>query len=413
MKGEEPPTMSPTRTLLPRYDVVVVGARCAGAATAMLLARAGLRVLAVDRGAPGSDTLSTHALMRGGVVQLRRWGLLRGVEVAGTPPVRRAVFHYGDEIIDVAIKAHDGVEAFYAPRRTVLDALLAAAASEAGAEVVHGVRLAGLDGIAEGRVRGVVVEDTDGGVKRIEAGLVIGADGLRSTVARLVEAAPYRVGHHATGIVYGYWSGLDIVDAYHWYYRPGVSAGAIPTNGGETCVFAAAPASRFRDEVRHDVAGFYHRVLAESAPDLATDVSRARRMSPLRGFPGEPGFLRRSWGAGWALVGDAGYFRDPLTAHGITDALRDAELLARSVLRGTDEALAEYEAERDGLAEGLFAASDEMASFAWDLQSVKQTHLFMTREMGREAAALVALDREPHGSGPRGERRQAGECRAN
>src|SRR5580765_1213789 len=122
-----------------RYDVVVVGARPAGAATAMLLARAGLRVLVVDRGRYGTDTLSTHALMRGGVLQLHRWGVLDAVVGAGTPPVRRTTFRYGGEEIVIPIKASHGVDALYAPRRTVLDRLLVDAAVEAGAEVRYGV----------------------------------------------------------------------------------------------------------------------------------------------------------------------------------------------------------------------------------------------------------------------------------
>ena len=121
------------------YDAIVVGARVAGAATAMLLARAGLRVLAVDRGRLGDDTLSTHALMRGAVLQLHRWGLLRALQAAGTPPIRSATFHYAEEEIQVPIKPRDGIDALYAPRRTLLDPLVVRAAAAAGARVVHGV----------------------------------------------------------------------------------------------------------------------------------------------------------------------------------------------------------------------------------------------------------------------------------
>ncbi len=129
-------------TVLPlaqRYDAVVVGARCAGAATGMLLARAGARVLIVDREAPGMDTLSTHALMRGAVMQLHRWGLLERIRAAGTPPVRRSRFVYGAEGVELAIKPSHGVDALCAPRRTVLDPVLADGAAEAGAELRWGV----------------------------------------------------------------------------------------------------------------------------------------------------------------------------------------------------------------------------------------------------------------------------------
>jgi 2-polyprenyl-6-methoxyphenol hydroxylase-like FAD-dependent oxidoreductase len=129
---------------LPRYDVVVVGARCAGAATAMLLARRGFRVLVVDRERYGADTLSTHALMRGGVLQLHRWGILEEVKAAGTPTVRSTSFHYGDEVVEVQIKPKGGIDGLYAPRRRVIDRLLVNAARSAGAEVVYETRLVDL-----------------------------------------------------------------------------------------------------------------------------------------------------------------------------------------------------------------------------------------------------------------------------
>ena len=135
------------------YDALVIGARCAGAAAAMLMARSGLIVLAIDRGDYGTDALSTHALMRAGVLQLHRWGLLTKIVAAGTPAVRAATFHYGNDPVEVPIAPTHGVDALYAPRRTALDRLLVNAASEAGAEVRHGYALAGLLHGSGGRVR--------------------------------------------------------------------------------------------------------------------------------------------------------------------------------------------------------------------------------------------------------------------
>src|SRR6187549_1187877 len=195
---------------LSRYDVVVVGARCAGAATAMLLARAGHRVLVVDRGRYGTDTLSTHALMRGAVLQLYRWDILPAVIEADTTPVRQATFFYGDESVSVPIAPRDGVDALYAPRRYVLDRLLVDAAGAAGADVVFGVRLKELQRAGNGRVIGVVLGDEAGHAHRVASAVVVGADGMRSTVARLVDARTYRAGQHATATVYGHWSGLDV-----------------------------------------------------------------------------------------------------------------------------------------------------------------------------------------------------------
>lgn len=376
------------------YDAVVVGARVAGAATAMLLARAGLRVLAVDRGQLGDDTLSTHALMRGGVLQLHRWGLLREIEAAGTPPIRSATFHYAEEEIVVPIKARDGIDALYAPRRTVLDPLLVRAAMIAGAQVVHGVTVVDLVRDARGRVSGAMLAGADGSPVRVEAPIVIGADGIRSPIARFAGAPVERAGRSASATVYGHFAGLA-PDGYHWCYRRGVGAGAIPTNDGRTCLFVALPPARFIQELSGGVDAVFRRVLAEAAPEVARAIAGARPDAKLRSFAGAPGFLRRAWGPGWALVGDAGYFKDPLTAHGITDALRDAELLARAVVAGTDSALAAYQAARDEASLGLFEVTDRIASFEWDLDQAKRDHQLLARQMASEAEMLLALDRDP------------------
>ena len=377
-----------------RYDAVVVGARVAGAATAMLLARAGMRVLAVDRARLGEDALSTHALMRGAVLQLHRWGLLGAVQAEGTPPIRSATFHYADEEIPVAIKPRDGIDALYAPRRTVLDPLLVRAAAAAGARVVHGVAAVDLVRDARGRVAGAVLAGPDGRPARVEAPIVIGADGIRSPIARLAGAPVERAGRSASAVMYGHFEGLAL-DGYHWYYRPGASAGAIPTNDGRSCVFVALPPARFLRELPGGTSSMFRRVLAEVAPALARGVDGARLDAKLRSFPGTPGFLRRAWGPGWALVGDAGYFKDPVTAHGITDALRDAELLARAIVAGTDEALAAYQAVRDELSLGLFEVTDRVASFVWDLDQAKRDHHLLAQHMAGEADVLLALDRDP------------------
>jgi 2-polyprenyl-6-methoxyphenol hydroxylase-like FAD-dependent oxidoreductase len=373
-----------------RYDALVVGARCAGAATAMLLARSGLKVLVVDRAAAGSDTLSTHALMRGGVFQLHRWGLLDALASAGTPAIRTTAFHYGSEAIEVAIKSRDGVDALYAPRRPLLDTLLADAARAAGAEVVYGVRAVQILRDGRDRVRGAVVQRHDGTSMAVRAELVIGADGLRSGIARLAGARVEASGSHAAAVVYGYFEGLER-RGFHWHYVPGASVGVIPTNDGLTCVFAALPAGRFRERLRGGLEALHAQVVAEVSPGLARSLGVARRVGDLRPFGGSRGFLRRSWGPGWALVGDAGFFRDPITAHGITDALRDAELLARGVLGGSERGLAQYQTARDEVARGMLELSDRVASFQWDLEEVKAVHLELSRTMNAEVEMLRGL----------------------
>ena len=372
------------------FDVVIVGARCAGAATALLLARRGLRVLAIDRGRYGSDTLSTHALMRAGVLQLSRWGVLDGLKAAGTPVIRATSFHYGGEVVAVPIKPQQDMEGLYAPRRTVIDRVLVDAARNAGAEMTFETQLVDLIRADDGRVSGVRIKDGLDRERQVSAGLVIGADGVHSTVARLVGAECYRTGRHATGVVFSYWSGAEF-DGYHWYYNPGVSAGAIPTNDEHTLIFATVPQSRFHETMRHGADAGFRQVVKECSPDLAVVVEDAKMVEKYRGFSGEVGFFRQSFGPGWALVGDAGYFKDPLTAHGMTDALIDAELLAQAVAAGTEAALAGYQSARDELAVTHFEVTDRVASFEWDLPQAQQLHRALSEEMKKESRAVTSF----------------------
>jgi flavin-dependent dehydrogenase len=373
------------------YDVVIAGARCAGAATAMLLARAGLRVLVVDPLPRGRDALSTHALMRGAVLQLSRWGLLDDLIATGTPAITRTTFDYGDEVVPIAIESKHGVAALYAPRRTVLDPLLEDAAVRAGAEVVRGLRVAELVRRGDGAVVGVWLQGRDRSV-RVSCDLVVGADGMRSDVARLAGAPTERVARHTTATVYGYFRGLPD-EGYRWYFRPGLGAGVIPTHEGAACVCVNVPPQRIRVAGGRDALDrLHHETLRAIDPGLAERLRPERRLGGLRAFAGEPGFLRRAAGPGWALVGDAGYFRDPLTAHGITDALRDAELLARAVVRGGAQALRAYQEARDRVSVGLLEVTDAIASLDWSIAEVKALHRRLNREMNAGLELLSALD---------------------
>jgi len=373
-----------------RYDVVVAGARVAGAATAMLLARAGMKVLVVDPARRGSDTLSTHALMRAGVLQLHRWGVLDRIRQAGTPRIRTTTFHYDAERIEVDIKPKDGVDGLYAPRRTLIDETLVTAAEEAGAHVVHGASLEDVVRDGAGRVTGAFIAFRDRTVRRVETGLVIGADGRSSRVAGLVGAEVLHVAFHATANIFGYWPDLGL-EGYHWHFHPGFGTGAIPTNDGDTCVFAGFSPEVFHGERHRGLEPLYQEALETASPELAERVRATGARVKLRAFAGAPGVLRRAVGPGWALVGDAGYFRDPITAHGITDALRDAELLSGAVLRGTDAAFAEYGATRDRLSEGMIEITDRLASLEWSLEEAKKLHLRLSREMSAEADYMASL----------------------
>ena len=377
----------------PRYDAVVVGARCAGAATALLLARSGAKVLVVDRQAYGSDTLSTHALMRGAVLQLTQWGLMPAIIAAGTPPIRATTFHYGSEKIRVAIKSERGVEALYAPRRTVLDRILVDAARAAGADVRHGIVLSELQFASNGRVTGVSLKGAGGLCMTARADIVIGADGRQSTVARLVNATTCAEGRSASGVVFGYYETLTR-DGSHWYFAKNAAAGVIPTNSGH-CVFAAVPAPQFTAKFAGDTMRGFLQVLEANCPDLRAEVERGTLIGRLRGFAGARSHLRQCHGAGWALAGDAGYFKDPLTAHGITDALRDADLLSRAVISNGPRALEAYQHHRDALSLPFMRITDAIASFGWDLAEVKQLHSDLSAIMKAETNHLASLPQPP------------------
>jgi flavin-dependent dehydrogenase len=385
--------MNGLHSLDSHYDAVVIGARCAGAATALLLARSGAKVLVVDRQAYGSDTVSTHALMRGAIVQLNRWGLIPSVVAAGTPAIRSTTFHYRDEAIHVDIKPGHGVDCLFAPRRTVLDRLLVDAAREAGADVRHGIALSELRFSSSGRVTGASLRDARGACMTVYSDIIIGADGRHSTVAQLVNAKAYVEGFNASGMMFGYYEDLNW-DGLHWHFGKDVAAGVIPTNSGH-CVFAGVPAAQFPATFRGNVMRGFLQVLAANCPDLRADIDRATLIGRLRGFGGARSYLRQCHGAGWALVGDAGYFKDPLTAHGITDALRDAQLLSRRIFEGGIGALEDYQRERDALSLPFMRVTDAIASFSWDLDEVKQLHAELSAVMKTEANHTASLSQLP------------------
>jgi len=379
------------------YDVAVVGGRVAGASTALLLARAGLRVALLDRAAYGTDTVSTHGLMRAGVLQLSRWGLLDEVVAAGTPAIRRTTFHYADgESVQVSVRRGAGVDALYAPRRHLLDRILVDAAAEAGAQVRHETTVTALLRGDGGRVNGVRVQDRSGQTADLQAAIIVGADGIRSTVAELSGAPVVRRGHSGSAILYRYYSGVRTT-GYEWAYGAGGAAGFLPTNDGLTCVFVGTTPARLRTLRRDGTEQAFATLLAGAAPRLADRVTLAAPAGRMHGWAGVPGFVRHSWGPGWAWVGDAGYFKDPLTTHGMTDALRDAELLADEILEMLSGvlpeavALARYQATRGRLSSGLFDATEAVASYDWDLEQVRALLRQVSSAMSDEVDHLQSL----------------------
>jgi 2-polyprenyl-6-methoxyphenol hydroxylase-like FAD-dependent oxidoreductase len=228
------------------------------------------------------------------------------------------------------------------------------------------------------------------GAARLEVGadLVVGADGRRSAVARHAGAGAAHVAPASSGVIYRYFRGVA-ADGYHWHFTPGSAAGAIPTNDGLACVFAATSAERLRGELDGGAEAGLRRVLVRTAPGLADWIEHHGAAGPPRVFPGLPGYLRDAAGPGWALVGDAGYFKDPITAHGITDALRDAEILARVVTCRGPGAVARYQAERDELSLRLFRVTGRIAAFDWTADEIG-SHLFeLNAAMAEEMAAMT------------------------
>src|SRR6266545_1625743 len=299
------------------YDVIVVGARCAGSPTAMLLARKGYRVLVVDRATFPSDTLSTHMIHAPGVAALRRWGLLDAVVATGCPPVTTYAIDFGPITISGTPRPSDGVATAYGPRRTVLDKIL-----------------------------------------------VDAADGWNSRVAKTVRAEQYHEKPKLQWSYYTYWSGLPL-DGFEIFVRPDRGWAAIPTNDDLTLVVLGWPYAEAK-EYRADIEGNYLATL-DLAPEFAKRVAGATREASFLGTS-LPGFLRKPYGPGWVLVGDAGYTKDPITAQGISDAFRDAEVCAAALddtfqeRRTFTEAMSAYQQARDAHVLPIYEFTAQLAS---------------------------------------------------
>jgi flavin-dependent dehydrogenase len=367
------------------YDAIIIGARCAGSPTAMLLARQGYRVLLLDKASFPSDTLSVHYIHQAGTSRLQRWGLLEQVATSNCPPVYEQTIDIGPFALRGTPPPIDGAAAGYAPRRTVLDKILVDAAVAAGAElrehftvkelVFDGDRVVGIRGHARG---GPLVTE--------RARIVIGADGMHSMVARSVSAPTYNEHPSVTCAYYSYWSGVPL-DGVTIYPLDGHAIIAGPTNDQQILVIAYWPATRFH-EVRADIEGNFMRVL-DLVPDFAARIRAGTRTERFRGTVDLPNFYRKPFGPGWALVGDAGYHKDPITAQGISDAFRDAELLAGAIddgfsgRRPLDDALAGYEQQRNEATAAIYEMTWGMAQLA--PPTAEQQHLFAALRDNPEA----------------------------
>lgn len=345
------------------YDAIVIGARCAGSPTAMLLARQGYRVLLLDRASFPSDTLSVHYIHQPGVACLGRWGLLDTVIASGCPPVREQRLDVGPFTLVGTPPPIDGIDAAYAPRRTILDQILVEAAAAAGVEVRERFSVQELI-TDDDRVTGIRGHTVGGATVTEHARIVIGADGLHSLVARSVEAPIYNATPALACAYYSYWSDVP-VDGAALYPRPERMIITAPTNDGQTIVISYWPRSAFH-EVRADIEGHFKNAL-DLVPDLAERIASGKRSERFRGTADLPNQFRQPYGSGWALVGDAGYHKDPITAQGISDAFRDAELLTDAIDAGFSgrqpltDALAGYQRQRDARVGPIFETTLQFA----------------------------------------------------
>ncbi len=369
------------------YDVVVVGARASGAATALLLSRGGARVLLVDRDAQITDTLSTHALMRPAVQLLAAWGLLKDA-TQGCEAVTATTFTYGDNSITIPIKPQPGMPGLYAPRRQQLDNTLIDAARRAGATVAFGQSCTDLLRDTQGRVTGARLMSRNGSTFDVTADLVIGADGRTSSVARLAKAVTRHHSTAASATVYTYVAGLPN-EGYRWYYGAGSAAGLVPSGDGLHCLFASCAPSDFRARFGKDAFAGALETLATWEPRIAANLKSQGPAERIRRYLGAPGHIKAAHGPGWALVGDAGYFKDPASAHGISDALLDADRLARAYLANPAD-LAPYETDRDRHAIPLFNATQEMAALKWDYPRLQDLHQTLSLCMKQESNQIEA-----------------------
>jgi 2-polyprenyl-6-methoxyphenol hydroxylase-like FAD-dependent oxidoreductase len=346
-----------------RYDAIIVGARCAGSPTAMLLARMGYRVLLLDRATFPSDTISTHVVQPLGVAALSRWGLLDRLVATGCPPLHTYTFNFGRFVLTGSPGNADAPVA-YCPRRTVLDTLLVEAAVAAGAELREGFAVDEIL-IESGRVVGIRGHSKDGAAVTEHANVVIGADGRNSRVAAAVQAERYNEKAPLLAACYAYWSGLPMQGRFETYIRPQRGFAAVPTHDDLTLVIAGWPYAELEAN-KHDIEGNYLATLA-LAPAFAERLQGARQETRLQGAA-VTNYFRKPYGPGWALVGDAGYNKDPITAQGITNAFRDAERCAIAVdealggARPFDDAMADYQRVRDAETIAMYEFTCQLAS---------------------------------------------------
>lgn len=368
------------------YDAIIVGARVAGAATALQLARGGARVLLIDRATQIGDTMSTHALMRPAVRLLDDLGISEGLLEAGTPSVEWTDFQYGSDIVRVPIKPSGRAGGLLAPRRWLLDRLLVEAAVAAGVELRLGTSFEGALFDETGKVLGARLSQANGRPSLEACDVLIGADGRMSRVAKAVSSPVLAETMAGAATVYGYFGGLE-TQGYHWMFDTGIQAGIIPTTGGAHCVFVSCPRAEFKSKFANPMEGLVAGI-AQFDKVTASQMAVAGPIEALTRFNGAPGILRTATGAGWALVGDSGFFKDPATAHGISDALLDSFRLSQTLLSGRP--LEAFEDARNRHAHEMLRLSSAIGELNWSLEALQAMHMELNICMKAEMADLAS-----------------------
>ena len=331
-----------------RFDVVVVGGRCAGATLAHQLASRGMSVCVLDRARFPSEVPSTHVIQPNGVATLQRMGLLEPLVGAGAPTIEQARITLGDLTIDYGpdfrLVERTGAPLLSA-RRVTMDKVLLDSAAEAGADVRTETAVTGLLG-DDGVVTGVRTA-----TEEIEASLVVGADGPNSTVARLSGAREYATCPPGRAFLWGYFEGADDdADRLRLGKIDDTAMLAAPTDGN-LYITAIVPSMSEKDRFLADIGGCLADGIAKF-DELRDVLANARRIGPVRVMTRWHGFFREPSGPGWVLVGDAGHFKDPTPGQGISDAFRQVERLAPAIEDGLadgrlGERLAEWGRWRD------------------------------------------------------------------
>jgi flavin-dependent dehydrogenase len=290
------------------------------------------------------------------------------------------------------------VDLVVAPRRYELDTILATAAQRAGAQVRPGVTVTSLQRDGRGRVVGVYGHDRAGAPVELAARWVVGADGLRSRVARSVGAAISEVRPAGGAAQYAYYAGVPW-DGIEFFVAARSFAGVFPTHDGQACIWVCTPAAD-AGAVRRGAGSrveAFGELLERSAPQLAERLRHTRRTSPVLGVLRQPNQLRQASGPGWALVGDAGYYRDAVTAYGISDAFHHAEALAVALDRALGASAEEEEAAAlAGYQQQRNQALAEIFEITWRLSAYPPVPAFveLQKQLGgaidKQSAALAA-----------------------